>query len=232
MGDLLAALGRAFSGSAPLAMGAALAWGVLSVLLSPCHLASIPLVVGYMGSGREIPSGRQALRISSAFAVGILASIAAIGVATALAGRMLGDVGRVGNYLLAAIFVLVGLNLAGALRLPASLASPVSSRRRGAVGALLLGLVFGVALGPCSFAFMAPLLALAFRYGPTATAYGAILLALYGLGHAATIALAGASASLVQRYLRWTDRSGAGVRFRQVAGAMVIAAGVYFLWTA
>jgi cytochrome c-type biogenesis protein len=92
--------------------------------------------------------------------------------------------------------------------------------------------LFGVALGPCSFAFMAPLLALTFRYGATATAYGALLLALYGIGHAATIAVAGASAPLVQRYLRWTERSGAAARFRQCAGALVIAAGVYFLWTA
>ena len=232
MGELLSAFGLAFAGSAPLAMAAALAWGVLSVLLSPCHLASIPLVVGYMGSGREFPSGRKALWISSAFAVGILASIAAIGVATALAGRMLGDVGRAGNYLLAAIFVLVGLNLAGLLPLPASFSAPAAARGKGAAGALVLGLVFGVALGPCSFAFMAPLLALAFRYGATATAYGAVLLALYGLGHAATIALAGASAGLVQKYLRWTDRCGAARRLRQGAGALVAAAGVYFLWAA
>jgi cytochrome c-type biogenesis protein len=232
MGELLSAFAMAFAGSAPLAMAASFAWGVLSVLLSPCHLASIPLVVGYMGSGREVPSGRQALGISSAFAAGILASIAAIGVATALAGRMLGDVGRIGNYLLAAVFILVGLNLAGVLQLPSFLAGPSSARRKGASGALVLGLVFGVALGPCSFAFMAPLLALAFSYGAKAPAYGAVLLALYGLGHAATIAIAGASGGVVQRYLRWTDRSGAAGRLRQGAGVLVAAAGVYFVWTA
>ncbi len=231
MGGILSAFGRAFGGSAPLAMAAALAWGVMSVLLSPCHLASIPLVVSYMGSGREAPSGRQALGISSAFALGILASIAAVGVATALAGRMLGDVGRAGNYLLAAIFLLVGLNLAGVVPLPGFLSAPTSSRRKGAAGALVLGLVFGVALGPCSFAFMAPLLGLAFRYGARATAYGALLLVLYGLGHAATIAVAGACGGLVQRYLGWTERSRAATRLRQGAGALVAAAGVYFLWT-
>jgi cytochrome c-type biogenesis protein len=232
MGELLSAFIRAFAGSAPLAMAAALCWGALSVLLSPCHLASIPLVVGYMWSGEEAPSSRQALGISSAFAGGILASIALVGVATALAGRMLGDVGRLGNYLLAALFVAVGLHLAGLLPLPRVSSAPSSSRRKGALGALALGLVFGAALGPCSFAFMAPLLALALRYGATATAYGALLLALFGVGHAGVIALAGVSGGTVQRYLRWTERSRGALRARQGAGALVAAAGLYFLWAA
>ena len=38
-------------------------------------------------------------------------TIAAIGAITAAAGRMMGDVGRYGNYFVAAIFFLVGLYL-------------------------------------------------------------------------------------------------------------------------
>jgi len=79
---------------------------------------------------------------------------------------------------------------------------------------------------------MGAVVALAFSYGARATAYGVMLLALYGLGHAGTIAIAGASGGLVQRYLRWTDRSGAAARLRQGAGVFVAAAGVYFAWTA
>ena len=79
------------------ALPAAFAWGVLSVALSPCHLSSVPLVVAYMSGGAELPSGRGALWISSAFAAGILGSIALIGMVTAAAGRMLGDVGRFGQ---------------------------------------------------------------------------------------------------------------------------------------
>lgn len=163
MVELLTRFGESFAASGALALAAAFTWGVLSVVLSPCHLSSVPLVVAYMSGEGELPSGRRALALSSAFAAGILASIAAVGAVTAAAGRVLGDVGSVGNWLVAGVFFAVGLNLVGVLPLPWSAAAPASSTRRGAPGALLLGLLFGVALGPCTFAFMAPLLGIVFQ---------------------------------------------------------------------
>ncbi len=108
------------------------------------------------------------------------------------------------RYGLAAVFFAVGLNLLGVLPLPSWSTLPAGTKRRGARGALVLGLVFGAALGPCTFAFMAPLLGLAFRVErrrrpPTAL----LLVALYGLGHGAAIVAAGASAGSVQRWLAW-----------------------------
>jgi hypothetical protein len=44
--QLLAALSRAVGGAVWVALSAAFVWGVLSILLSPCHLTSIPLIVG------------------------------------------------------------------------------------------------------------------------------------------------------------------------------------------
>ncbi len=233
MGELLTAFGDAFTATAALALPAAFLWGALSVALSPCHLSSVPLVVAYMSGGAELPAGRRALGLSSAFAVGILASIALIGVVTAAAGRMLGDVGRTGNWMLAAVFLAVGLNLLDILPLPSFGSAPSRPRRRGAPGALLLGLVFGVALGPCTFAFMAPLLGLAFRAsGAGAGAYGVLLVALYGLGHAAVIVLAGTSLQSVNRWLSWKAGARAVSAFKSVAGVVVILGGAWFVWTA
>ena len=168
MGAILTAFENAFAAPAALALPAAFPWGVLSVVLSPCHLSSIPLVVAYMNGGTELPTGRRALLISASFATGILGSIAAIGVLTAAAGRMAGDVGRWGRFGLAAVFFAVGLNLLGILPLPTLSTLPAGTRRRGPRGALVLGLVFGAALGPCTFAFMAPLLGLAWKNGERA----------------------------------------------------------------
>lgn len=233
MGALLQFFDAAFSASPAVAMSAALAWGSLSVLLSPCHLSSIPLVVAYMGGATTLPGPRRALGLSASFAGGILASIALVGLATGLMGRMLGDVGPVGTYLLAAVFIAVGLNLLGVLPLPSFLSGPpASSGRRGAGGALLLGLLFGVALGPCTFAFLAPILAIALRAGSGSAAYGALLVVLYGVGHAAVIAVAGASGEAVQRYLTWSAGSRGPVLVRGAAGVLVILGGVYFLATA
>ena len=233
MSELLGAFDSAFTATAALALPAAFAWGVLSVALSPCHLASVPLVVAYMSGGEELPTGRRALWLSSAFAAGILASIALIGAATAAAGRMLGDVGRTGNWILAAVFFAVGLNLLGILPLPSFGSAPAQVRRRGAAGALGLGLAFGVALGPCTFAFMAPLLGLAFRAsGAGAASYGVLLVALYGLGHAGAIALAGTSLQSVNRWLSWKAGARAIAAGKGAAGVAVILGGAWFVWTA
>ena len=232
MGEILTAFGRSFEASAALALPAAFLWGVLSVALSPCHLSSIPLVVAYMSGGAELPSGRRAVVLSGSFAVGILASIALVGAVTVAAGRMAGDVGRIGSYLLAAVFFAVGLNLVGILPLPTWSAGPSSPRRRGAGGALLLGLVFGAALGPCTFAFMAPLLGLAFRAGAEQAAYGVLLVAMYGLGHSLAIVAAGASAQNVQRWLSWKAGARAVALVRAGAGVAVVAGGLYYIYTA
>jgi cytochrome c-type biogenesis protein len=228
---LLTAFGNAFEASLALALPAALAWGLLSVALSPCHLSSIPLVVAYMSGGREPPSARAALGLSTSFALGILASIAAVGVATVLLGRMAGDVGPAGNYALAAVFFAVGLNLLGVLPLP-SWSLPRSAGRRGPLGALVLGAIFGAALGPCTFAFMAPLLGLAFRASGADAARGALLVLAYGVGHTLAIVLAGASAQGVQRWLSWRAGARAAAVARSVAGLAVIAGGAYFVHTA
>ena len=231
MEQLFGTLSRAVEGSVPLAVGASLAWGVLSVILSPCHLASIPLIVGFIdGQGRI--SGRRAFGLSALFALGIMITIAAIGAITALAGRMLGDVGRYGNYFVAVIFFLVGLHLLGVIPAPWSGPGQVGMKRKGALAALLLGLIFGIALGPCTFAFMAPMLAVTFRLAGTQALYGVFLLLCYAVGHCAVIVLAGTSTGWVQRYLNWSERSKGAVAVRRVCGVLILLAGAYMIYRA
>ena len=86
-----------------IALAASFIWGILSILLSPCHLASIPLIVGFIGQ-QDKTSPKKAFVIASLFSLGILITIAVIGLITGLLGRMLGDVGPYGNYIVAIIF--------------------------------------------------------------------------------------------------------------------------------
>ena len=231
MGHLFTVLSRAVEGSAGLALSAAFVWGVLSILLSPCHLASIPLIVGFIGQQGKT-TARRAFAISLLFAGGILISIGLIGAITAATGRMLGDVGRWGNYGVAVIFFVVGLYLLEAIRLPMPGAVQPGMKRKGMLAALILGLVFGVALGPCTFAYMAPMLAVTFKLASTNLSYGILLLLLYGVGHCAVIVLAGTFTEVVQRYLNWNEKSKGAVILKKVCGVLVLAGGLYLVYTA
>jgi cytochrome c-type biogenesis protein len=231
MESLFITLTHAVTGTPLIALSAALAWGMLSVILSPCHLASIPLIVGFIdGQGRM--STRRAFVISNLFAFGILITIALIGVATAAAGRMMGDLGPWTNWFVAGIFLLVGLHLLDVIPMPWSGAGPVGMARKGMLAAFLLGLIFGVALGPCTFAYLAPILAVAFSRGADNTLYGASLLLAYGAGHCAVIVLAGTFTEVIQRYLDWNERSRGAVILKKICGVLVIAGGGWLISSA
>jgi cytochrome c-type biogenesis protein len=231
MEQLFTILTRAVEGTPAIALIAAFGWGVLSILLSPCHLASIPLIVGFIDEQGRI-STRRAFVISTLFSVGILITIAAIGAITAAFGRMMGDVGRYGNYAVAIIFFVVGLHLLDVIPMPFSGPGKVGMKRKGALAAFILGLVFGIALGPCTFAYMAPMLGVAFKLAANDIAYGILLLAVYGVGHCSVIILAGTSTELVQHYLNWNERSKGAVIVKKICGLLVLLGGVYLIYTA
>ena len=231
MEKLFTTLTHAVEGSPAIALIAALLWGILSILLSPCHLSSIPLIVGFIDKQGQM-STKRTFAISSLFAGGILITIAAVGAVTAAAGRMMGDVGRYGNYFVAAIFFLVGLYLLDVLALPWSGPGQIGMKRRGLLAAFLLGLIFGIAIGPCTFAYMAPMLAVTFRVASTALPYGIVLLLAYGIGHCSIIVLAGTSTGLVQRYLNWNEKSKGAVILKKVCGVLVLLAGLYLIFIA
>ncbi len=231
MDQLFTTLTRAVEAGSGMALFAAVVWGVLSIVISPCHLASIPLIVGFVNGQGQV-TARRAFALSSLFALGILATIAGIGAVTAAAGRLMGDLGPWANNAVAVIFFLVGLHLLGVIPMPWSGPGPVSFQRKGLLAALVLGLAFGVALGPCTFAYMAPMLAVSFKVAASRPVFSILLLALYGVGHCVVIVAAGTFTEVVQRYLNWNERSRGGAILRGVCGVLVLAGGVYLIYTA
>ena len=231
MEKLFTMLTHAVDGTPAIALIAAFTWGILSILLSPCHLASIPLIVGFVDQQGRM-STKRAFFISALFAAGILVTIGAIGAITAAAGRMLGDVGPYGNYFVAIIFFVVGLYLLDVIPMPWSGPGQVGMKRKGLLAALILGLVFGIAIGPCTFAYMAPMLGVTFKVASTSLAYGIILLLAYGVGHCSVIVFAGTCTELVQRYMNWNEKSRGAVILKKICGVLVILGGLYLIFIA
>lgn len=223
-------LSRSLESTAIIAFIASFIWGILSILLSPCHLASIPLIVGFIDSqGRT--SVKRAFFTSALFALGILLAIAIIGMITAMLGRMLGDVSKYGNYFVAGIFFLVGLYLLDVIKLQFKGADASGFKKRGPVAAFILGLIFGVALGPCTFAYMAPVLTVAFSSASKNIFYASSLVLFYGIGHCSVIVFAGTFTGIIQKYLNWTEQSKGAVIVKKICGALIIIAGIYLLKT-
>lgn len=224
-------LTEAVSGTPLIAILASVVWGILSIILSPCHLASIPLIIGLIG-GQGVVTARRAFLTALSFSLGILMTIGAVGVATGLAGRMLGDLGPRINYFVAIIFFVIGLHFIGVIPMPFSARTGNVGRSRGLVAAFLLGLVFGLALGPCTFAFMAPMLGITLSVAGTNLAYGIVLLGAYGIGHCSVIVAAGTFTEVLERYLKWSSESRGLDILKKACGALVILGGVYLIWMA
>jgi len=227
--DLLTALTRTLEGQAGVALVGAFLWGVASILLSPCHLAGVPLIVAYTGRSASL-SSRRAAGLSTVFALGILVTVAVVGVISVAAGQMLASLGGVTSYLVAGLLFIVGLDLVGALPLHwAGLPRPETTKR-GVMGAFLFGLAFGTALGPCTLAFLGPVMGLTIQTAGARPVFAMLLILAYAAGHCGVLALAGASGPRLSRIASHGERRVNAMR--RICGVLVLAGGLYLVYAA
>jgi cytochrome c-type biogenesis protein len=213
-----------------LSLTGAFLWGMLSVLLSPCHLGSIPLVVAFVNRQGRI-TFRRAFLISLLFSFGILLSIVAIGVITGLTGRIMGNIGVTGTITVAVIFFIIGLHFLGIVPMPNFISINQSKfKNKGLLSGFLLGIVFGLALGPCSFAFMAPILAIVFNASSQQFIFSIVLVLLYAIGHCLVFIFFGTFGELVQRFLNWDEKSRGTDIVKKIIGMIMILSGIYLLY--
>jgi cytochrome c-type biogenesis protein len=202
-------------------------WGMVSVLFSPCHLASIPLIVGYVAGQDQAMAGRRAALYAVLFTLGLFITIAIIGVICTLLGRMLGDVGPYMNLIVGAVLIWVALDILGVAACSMSNGLMARIKVKGLTGAFILGLAYGILSGSCTFGFIAPILAIITVQQKILT--GLVFITLFGLGHCIPIALAGSSTALVKRFLANSAWQQGSQYFRKLAGVCIGALGVYFI---
>ena len=175
----------------------------------------------------EKPSRRRAFLLSLLFALGLLATLAALGFVAALAGTLFGNVGALPRIAVAVFLVLCGLWLMDVPPLSRiAFTTKAVPSRRGASGALVLGLVYGVILGPCSFAFLAPMIGIVFSAGGGDLGFGIGLMAAFALGHCAAIVAAGTFGDAVRAFLSRRGSGAAATWFKRACGLAVVTAGL------
>ncbi|WP_461209108.1 cytochrome c biogenesis CcdA family protein [Desulfocurvus sp. DL9XJH121] len=233
MDSLFVTINAWITGGTLLAALGSLLWGMVSVLFSPCHLASIPLIVGYVGGQRRLVEGRLAALYAVLFSCGLFLTIAAVGVICSWLGSMMGEISPYWTVLVGLVLVWLALDMLGVAACSVSGGLMAGLKVRGASGAFILGLAYGVLSGSCTFGFIAPILAIITVQGELLR--GTLYILLFGLGHCIPIAVAGSSTALVRRLLdnsAWQRGSGA---FRRLAGGVVALIGLYFIvqpfWT-
>ncbi|HID29104.1 MAG TPA: cytochrome C biosynthesis protein [Desulfobacterales bacterium] len=215
------------SGGAAIAALGCFLWGMISVVFSPCHLASIPLIVAYVGGQQQILKPKQASYYSVAFSFGLFTTIALIGIICAMLGRMLGDIGNYWQILVGLVLIWVALGMFGVERCSMSGSLLHRLNVRGLFGAFILGLAYGVLSGSCTFGFIAPVLAIITIQQKVAL--GVLLILLFAIGHCLPIVVAGSSGAAVRGLLENSTWQGAGNWFRRGAGAVIGILGIYFI---
>jgi len=202
-------------------------WGMVSVVLSPCHMASIPLIMTYVAGQDRAIKTRSAALYALAFTGGLFITIALVGITCSLLGRMLGDIGPYWTIAVGAILIWVALDMLdiGNFSMSGGLINKI--RVRGLWGALILGLSYGILSGSCTFGFIAPILAIITIQEKVIT--GIIFIVLFGLGHSLPIAVAGSSTAVVKRALENEGLQKGSFWFKRSAGVFIGLLGIFFM---
>jgi cytochrome c-type biogenesis protein len=225
--DLLLTINAWMSSGALIAALGCFFWGMVSVVLSPCHIASIPLIVSYVAGQEKNLHTRSATFYAAAFTSGLFITIAIVGIICSILGRMLGDIGPWWTIVVGVILIWVALDMLGVQACSISGSLMARLQIRGVGGAFILGLAYGVLSGSCTFGFIAPILAIITIQQKVAT--GILFIVLFGIGHCIPIAIAGSSAALVRRVLESSRLQKGGLWFRRISGVAVASLGGYFI---
>ena len=215
------------AGGSTIAAAGCFLWGMVSVLFSPCHLASIPLIVAYVGGQERAIDPKQAGLYAAAFTTGLFITIALVGIICAVLGRILGDVGSYWQVLIGGVLIWVALGMLGVEKSQMSGGLLQRLNFRGVFGAFGLGLAYGVLSGSCTFGFIAPILAIITVQQKITT--GILFILLFAVGHCLPIMVAGSSTAAVRKVMENSAWQGAGNWFRKGAGVMICLLGVYFI---
>jgi len=194
---------------------------------SPCVLITIPLVISYVGGYAE-GDVKRSFTFSLAFVVGLSITFTILGAIASLAGTLLGDVGGFWKYILAAIAIVMGLQMMGLMNFQIPTPRLVKTEQKGLIGAFLLGMLFGVASSPCATPVLA--LILTFVASKHNLAYGTSLLFVYALAHTVLIFAVGVSTGLAEVFLKSQKVADFSVYAHKVSGALFVLIGLYVLF--
>lgn len=208
-----------------IAFGAVFIAGVLSSA-SPCVLATIPLVVGFVGGYSE-GDRWKAFRYSLTFILGLSLTFTAFGAAAGLLGTMFGTLGGWWYVAAGAVAVLMGLQMVGLYEIRLPIRRDYKPKQGGIIGAFLLGLFFGIVSSPCA----TPVLVVILTYVATKgqVLYGVALLFSYAIGHCVLMLAAGTFTGFVEAFVKAKGVVNFSTWTKRLSGAIITVVGMWFI---
>jgi len=219
-------LAEAVQGNPWVAPLAAFVGGSLTAA-NPCVIAMVPLMVGYV-AGHGEDSKRHVVHsflLSLTFAIGLTITFGMLFLATWAASSVLQAAWW--SYVAGGVCLLMGLHLLGLLHIKIPAPSGVQPKQKGFVGALMLGLLFGLVSMPCAGPVLLALLAVVPLKG---AAFGATLLVAYSIGHCGLVLIGGVSMGFVQRLADSKGWNRGTEILRRIAGLLIIGVGAWVLF--
>lgn len=208
-------------------------WGIVSGVFSPCMWAMFPIVLGYVAyetaDGKQ--SKAQGFVLSTGFVLGMAAMFAVLGSAISLVGNFFRLQESVISIIAGIILIAIGLGFLGLyeFRVPGfmnvDLAKP---RRRGVIGAIILGVFGAIVMGPCGISYLTPVLTVALEEGRFV--FGGVLSFIYGIGHGLPLIVLGTVAGVATTWLRKAQSAKKYIDI--ISGAALVGVGLYYLWKA
>lgn len=209
-----------------IAFGAVFLAGVLSSA-SPCVLATIPLVVGFVG-GYSDGDRMKAFRYSLAFILGLSLTFTAFGAAAGLFGTMFGTLGGPWYLIAGAIALVMGGQMMGFYEIRLPITRDYKPKRGGIIGAFMLGLFFGIVSSPCATPVLVVLLTLVAGKGQVL--YGIALLFCYAIGHCLLMLFAGTFTGFVEGFVKARGVANFSAWAKRISGGVVALVGGWFVW--
>ncbi len=202
--------------------------GGLVASISPCSLAMLPIIIGYVGGYSDEKPFKTFLQLAF-FIMGTAIVFSVIGIICAVTGKVFASVG--GSYfslIIAGIVLIMGLKLVGFLdfELPVLIKEmPKGDNRSLFVYPLILGGVFALAGTPCSTPILAAIMAFASLSASLLQAV--VMLFLFSLGQGLILVIAGV---LTSKLKTWKNFYKLSDILMKVSGVLLILTAIYIYY--
>lgn len=200
--------------------------GVLTSF-TPCSLANLPLVIGYVGGIGE-KSSRKAFLYSILFAIGSAITYVILGAVAASAGQLLGNASQWWYLFLGVLLTMMALQMCEIFMFIPSTNLITKSKLRGGAGALAAGVLGGLFASPCATPVLAVLLSLLATDGNLAWAIFVML--MYALGNSILIVVAGTSMGVATGILKSKKYQLWGEILKYTMGIGIFLFALYMFW--